>query len=298
MSYAFIRVRSLTASKLASCEKHNARQYEPNEIPDNIRQEEMDRNDHMVYNLKFEESKLSLYDEIHLREKVLNVKGVRADSVKAIEIVLTINDDNFFNDCYSPRGYFSNAAKWIEQKYGKHCIVSSSEHFDETRPHAHFVIMPLTEKEVHWKNRNGSGTKMERRYCAQDILGSPDKLRQLQSDYHEFANSYTQRYNIELTRGVDAREQTRVYTERTNHELAEISKQIQSVGISEHLEKIRAYFALKEAEIRNKLSQLISKENKADRDKVFFTEKIDKIPISQEKKEQLKQTPPEWNMGM
>lgn len=75
MSYAFIRVRSLTASKLASCEKHNARQYQPNEIPANIRQEDMDRNDHLVYDLTWDRSKRSLHDEIHHREKVLNVKG-------------------------------------------------------------------------------------------------------------------------------------------------------------------------------------------------------------------------------
>ena len=298
MSYAFIRVRSLTASKLASCEKHNARQYQPNEIPANIRQEEMDRNDHIVYDHRYQRTDLSLHDEIHRREKALNIKGVRADSVKAIEIVLTINDDRFFLDNYNPRGYFDNAAKWLEQRYGDHCVVAASEHFDEVRPHAHFVIMPVAEKEVHWKNRNGSGTKIERRYNAQDILGSPEKLRQLQSDYHEFANEHTKRYGLELTRGVDAREQTRAYTERTNHELAEISNQIKSVGIFDHLEKLKAYFALKEAEIRAKLSQLISRENKADKDKVFFTEKIDKIPMSQEKKEQLKQTPPEWNMGM
>lgn len=303
MSHAFVRVASLPSGKLGSCEKHNSRDYEKGKEPYNINPELSEHNRHNVYAFDddFEYSKRSLAEEVAAREKAYDVKGVRENSIKAIEIVLTINDDNFFKDYYDPEGFFSNAGKFIEERFGKNSILAISTHYDETRPHAHIVVMPLAKKEVSWKNRNGSGTKIETRYNAQEHIGSPEKLRQLQTDFHNFANSYTQRYGIELTRGVDAREQTRQYTERTNHELASLERNLDNSYTIQQLNDAMAKIALKEAQMRAEFERLNRNEIKAEKDKIFFTEKIDKIPeskMSQEKKNEAKRIPPEWGRGM
>lgn len=70
---------------------------------------------------------------------------------------------------------------FLERTFGRENIVSFTLHQDETTPHIHAVIVPVTrEQRLHKGQRVGA---TERLSCRE--LFSPSSLRQLQTDYAE-----------------------------------------------------------------------------------------------------------------
>ena len=51
--------------------------------------------------------------------------------------------------------FFANTQNWLEKRYGKGSEVAVFEHYDESNPHVHFVVVLIVEKSVKWKNRRG-----------------------------------------------------------------------------------------------------------------------------------------------
>lgn len=226
MAYAQIRVRRLNSANLASTEKHNARLFSPDEIPDNIDISRCGQNSIMVCRPDWEDEQLSMQEMIERRLSELNVKGIKKNSTKAIEVVVSISDPAFFNgiNSYSPLGYGHNEMKWLEDTYfGQGNVVCGYMHMDETKPHWHFICIPAAEKEVSYKNRYGTGFKREMRLCANDIIDGKEKLSSLQQAYYEHCKA---RYGhiVPFWRGLKAEIQKRQYTEKTDAKLAAYKK--------------------------------------------------------------------------
>ena len=66
-------------------------------------------------------------------------------------------------------GFFSDCAKFFAERYGKENIISAVVHSDETTPHLHLNLMPITS---------------DRRLCSKQLFDKP-QLQQLQTDFYE-----------------------------------------------------------------------------------------------------------------
>lgn len=66
---------------------------------------------------------------------------------------------NFFSDCY----------QFFAERYGKENIIAAVVHNDETTPHMHFNLMPITP---------------DGRLCSKQLFDKP-QLQQLQTDFYE-----------------------------------------------------------------------------------------------------------------
>ena len=70
-----------------------------------------------------------------------------------------IEQYNFFSDCY----------KYFAERYGEENIIAAVVHNDETTPHMHFNLMPITP---------------DGRLCSKQLFDKP-QLQQLQTDFYE-----------------------------------------------------------------------------------------------------------------
>ena len=79
-------------------------------------------------------------------------RTVRADQVRAVEIVLTASPDWFKRDAARQaedmRGsdWVTDNLNFLKNKYGEKNLVSFTLHQDETTPHIHAVVVPLTKE--------------------------------------------------------------------------------------------------------------------------------------------------------
>lgn len=100
-------------------------------------------------------------------------RKVRDDQVRAVEVVLTASPD-WFKRGEDRQAEDVRGSKWVtdnlnflKDKYGEKNVVSFTLHQDETTPHIHAVVIPLT----------GEGR------LSADTLFNPESLTKLQTDY-------------------------------------------------------------------------------------------------------------------
>lgn len=284
MAYGLIRVRNLSAEDLTPTEIHNFRQYEekgialPSNIdPDNDPME----NTHSVLYRDGQpiECEGGQTEEI---KKRLAEQGItpRKNSVMALEYAVGASPEFFVHSGYNAQAFLEKAADFVAQRHGKDNLVSVSFHFDESNPHAHVIVLPITEKTVKWKNKNGSGERTEKRLCARDFTGGPKKLEALQDDYYQFCTQFNGRkqppsainmFNpkeVVFYRGTKAAEQLKHYTKKTNHEIGLLRGQILACedlaevkALQKELEAKKAEFLAKTTEQQQRIE--IKKEQNA-----------------------------------
>jgi hypothetical protein len=256
MPFAIIRVRNVHRSSLAAAQIHNQREYEQHElpIPENINTNEdyarnYGYNSFYCHNQIQDEKGDYTGDYEGSLNQILKEKNVkeRSNSVVAIEYVMAISNekDYWLNSNYSASGYLSNAIKFITNKHGSDNVISYAFHYDESNPHIHVLVAPIVEKEKRWKNSRGEGVKKEYTLCARDFTGGPDKLRQLQTDYHAFAASNLNHHGPEIVRGRKVDKNLKQYTQRTSAELGQIRTQVEKISQS----MVEAEIALKQGKL-------------------------------------------------
>lgn len=272
MAYAQIRVRRLNNANLASTEKHNARLFTPEEMPDNISISQSGQNRIIFCRSDWEDEQLSMQEMVERRLQELKVKGVKKNSTKAIEVVVSVSDPNFFMSSkgYSPLGYGSNEMKWLEDTYfGQGNVVCGYMHMDESKPHWHFICIPAAEKEVTFKNRYGSGSKKEMRLCANDIIDGKDRLRAIQDAYHEHCNA---RYGsiLEFHRGLRAEKLKMKYNQKADANIIKYrdAKQYAEMELKAELAII----------VNRKLNNQIEKQNKSRQSPSYQWDKNAEVP--------------------
>lgn len=232
MAFGICRARNLKFEDIQSTDKHNARLYSsPEEFPQNI---DPQKQFAARYLLKGEDGFLypgesSLHEAIQHRLDKENVKGIRKNSNVAIEYVLAVSDTQDVwggteknPHGYSPTAFFEHAAAWIEERHGKDSVVSIAEHYDESNPHMHIIVVPLITKDVNWKNKNGSGKRRETRLNTRVFTGGAEKLRKLQDDYHQFCKPWGARLGVDFIRGTKVENQTKEYVQQTDHRIGRI----------------------------------------------------------------------------
>lgn len=212
---------------IASTDQHNARLFQSAEdYPPNIDPSKRFSARYVIEDDYVYPGQTSLQEAIQYRLDKHEVKGIRKDSRVALEYVLTVNDQTAWEN-YSPAGFFAEAEKWIEQRHGKGSVVHIAEHYDESNPHMHIVVVPLIEKDVRFKNRHGEGTRKETRLNTGAFTDGREKLRQLQDDYHQFVKGFEQNMGVQFFRGTLVENQARQYVQQTDHRIGRLRVIIQ-----------------------------------------------------------------------
>ena len=94
------------------------------------------------------ETKKSLKDTIYYR---LGDAGVQAKKLRYGVRICYVRFTRFLQ-AYTPSKHFTNCVKCLEKKHGTENIVAIAEHYDETNPHVHVIVVPIIKKEVRWKD--------------------------------------------------------------------------------------------------------------------------------------------------
>lgn len=113
----------------------------------------------------------------------MGISKLRKNGVLALEIVLSFSRSFIFNDddTYKHganekyKDWVKSSKKWLKDEFGKNCI-HASLHLDETTPHIHAVIIPVSER----VNKHG---KKLANLNARGITGGKEKLSLLQDKY-------------------------------------------------------------------------------------------------------------------
>lgn len=241
MAFGIIRARNLNARDISSTDKHNARKYDKIEdFPSNINPKGARSETYLKPESDFlYKHETNLEEVIQERIKALGVKGIKSNSNLAIEYVATINDKKAWEH-YNPSGFFSNTSKWLEDRHGKGSVVAIYEHYDESNPHAHFVVVPITEKTIKWKNSTGEGERKEKHLNTRDFTGGRDKLRGLQDDFFKHLTEfYGEKLGVPIYRGTLVEHQTKKYIEQTIAEIGELRDKLSR--ITNEKDKVEAY---------------------------------------------------------
>lgn len=245
MAYAQIRIRRISMSDIDSTEKHNARHYAIDEYPENI-----DPKKSVLNRIEFNQEdwkKRSLKEIILQREIEIGIKAIKSNSTHALEVVLSVSEKVFFEK-YESSGYMMNEWKWLEEKFGEDNVLAAYIHKDESKIHVHYIVLPVKEKDVKYKNRYGEGVRKEWRLAASDYVDGKEKMEEWQQIYFEHCRD---RYGhiMEFWRGTKAEEQKRKYTQETDHILGKIRSEIKYALELQDLEKV------------DKLAKLLEKES-------------------------------------
>ena len=127
---------------------------------------------HCIENLSPEH----LSHRVHLRIKQLNLKRkLREDAVGLEDIIIGASSDFMLKLSAEQReNYFTDALHFFQNRYGKENVMYCHCHLDESNPHIHVGIVPITP---------------DGRLSARDVF-NPKTLEQLQTDFHLTVSSH------------------------------------------------------------------------------------------------------------
>ena len=113
---------------------------------------------------------------VKARIKQLNLKKrPRSDAVGLEDIVIKASPDFMLNlDFETREQYFSDALHFLQNRYGKENVLYCQCHLDESSPHIHVGIVPITP---------------DGRLSAKSLF-SPKTLEQLQTDFHRIVSQH------------------------------------------------------------------------------------------------------------
>ncbi len=169
MPYAIIRVAKITSQASATSKTEHNYRLAPERVP-NADAAAPYRN-HEYINHK-EKDYWTLATE---RIEQVVTRKVRADQVRAVEVVLTASPEAFKRGLdgraadQSVSNWTARNLEFLQEKYGKENVVSFTLHQDEKTPHIHAVLVPITP---------------DGRLSAKDLFNR-ETLSQLQTDYAE-----------------------------------------------------------------------------------------------------------------
>lgn len=113
-----------------------------------------------------------------IKEGYTKKKAIRKDAVKAMRVVLSGSPEQMqriSKDEKQFREWKKANLEFFSERFGKANLVRFSLHMDETTPHIHAVVVPLSP---------------DGELSAKKMFGGPKELTQLQTDYAEAMNGF------------------------------------------------------------------------------------------------------------
>ena len=117
-----------------------------------------------------------LESRVHARIKQLHLKKhPRSDAVGLEDIVISASADFILNiDTQTRQNYFLDSLHFLQNRYGKENVMYCQCHLDESSPHIHVGIVPITS---------------DGRLSAKSLF-TPKTLEKLQTDFHNAVSSH------------------------------------------------------------------------------------------------------------
>lgn len=145
------------------------RENERNENYKSTRNPQIDKSKTRLnyHTVPYEKKYLSFIDE---RIKELAPKRKIKDDAVLITSFILGSDKDFFDriTAEQQKQFFADCTEFFAERYGKENVVSAVVHLDESTPHLHFNLMPVTGG----------------RLCAKELFDRT-ALRELQTDFYE-----------------------------------------------------------------------------------------------------------------
>lgn len=196
MGFAVVHMMKIGKGGVRGIQSHNQREKEPHTNPDIDKTRTKDNYDLLG-------SRLNYHREINdrIRQLAANTKTVRKDAVVLCNFIVTSDEQTM--KAMSPekqRAFFEDAVNFFADRYGMDRLVNATVHMDETTPHMHIGLVPVTE---------------DGRLSAKSIF-TKTELKSLQTD---FAKEVGNRYGLE--RGVEGSERAHLSEQQFKAQQAE-----------------------------------------------------------------------------
>ena len=114
---------------------------------DNLKNEDIDRRKtHLNYDLI--KSNLNLYQRVKKRiDEVRENSRIQKNSVVMYSNVITVNEETYKNwGLGKTKKYFEAVTEYFKHEFGEENIVSAKVHLDETAPHMHLQLVPVSSE--------------------------------------------------------------------------------------------------------------------------------------------------------
>lgn len=194
MGKVILHMMKIKAGAVAGIQSHNNREHEPKTNPD----VDVSRSKNNYNLVACENYRRAIREKIS--DLVKSKKAVRKDAVVACNFIVTSDQQTM--DAMGEerqRAFFEDSVRWFANRYGADRILNATVHMDETTPHLHIGIVPITH---------------DGRLSAKAIF-TKTELKAMQT---EFARDVGTNYGLE--RGIEGSERTHLAETRFKAEKA------------------------------------------------------------------------------
>lgn len=194
VGYAVVHMMKIKSGAVGGIQSHNNREHEPKTNPD----VDMSRSEDNYDLIPCDNYKRSIKEK--LSNLVESSRAVRKDAVVVCNFIVT--SDNETMDALGAdrqREFFQDSVKWFSDRYGADRVLNATAHMDETTPHLHIGVMPITQ---------------DGRLSAKAIF-TKTEMKAIQT---EFARDVGEKYGLE--RGVEGSERTHLSEARFKEQKA------------------------------------------------------------------------------
>lgn len=143
MAFIICNMRKFKSADIKGLQIHNQREKESHTNPD------IDQNRaHLNYDLLHDQrvDYKSLINE-HIEKNVETKRAIRKDAVRCCSFMISASPEFF--EKLSPereKEFFKSNLAFIQERYGKENVMYASVHKDETTPHMHVGLVPITKE--------------------------------------------------------------------------------------------------------------------------------------------------------
>ena len=194
VGYAVVHMMKIKSGAVGGIQSHNNREHEPKTNPD----VDMSRSKDNYDLIPCDNYKRSIKEK--MSNLVESSRAVRKDAVVVCNFIVT--SDNETMDALGAdrqREFFQDSVKWFSDRYGADRVLNATVHMDETTPHLHIGVMPITQ---------------DGRLSAKAIF-TKTEMKAIQT---EFARNVGEKYGLE--RGVEGSERTHLSEARFKEQKA------------------------------------------------------------------------------
>lgn len=194
VGYAVVHMMKIKSGAVGGIQSHNNREHEPKTNPD----VDMSRSENNYDLISCDNYKRSIKEK--LSNLVESSRAVRKDAVVVCNFIVT-SDNETMNALGADRQreFFQDSVKWFSDRYGADRVLNATVHMDETTPHLHIGVVPITQ---------------DGRLSAKAIF-TKTEMKAIQT---EFARDVGEKYGLE--RGVEGSERTHLSEARFKEQKA------------------------------------------------------------------------------
>ena len=194
VGYAVVHMMKIKSGAVGGIQSHNNREHEPKTNPD----VDMSRSEDNYDLIPCDNYKRSIKEK--MSNLVESSRAVRKDAVVVCNFIVTSDNETMEAlGADRQREFFQDSVKWFSDRYGADRVLNATVHMDETTPHLHIGVMPITQ---------------DGRLSAKAIF-TKTEMKAIQT---EFARDVGEKYGLE--RGIEGSERTHLSEARFKEQKA------------------------------------------------------------------------------